>query len=112
MQVIEQVKGEFRALGFGVTLSKVTINRYVRINMIGTFPLLRGYEGYIPPHVFKFLVLAAESFMQINQVNSVIVPRQKIIMRVKELWGVTSERKPKTSIFDRVMSYEVDERLS
>ena len=57
----------------------------------------------IPPHVFKLLVLAAESFMQINGVNSVIVPRQKIIMRVNELCSITSEGKPKTSIFDRVM---------
>ena len=36
-QVIEQVEGEFRVRGFGVTLSKVTINLYVRKNMIGTF---------------------------------------------------------------------------
>ena len=83
--MIEQVEGEFRAHGFGVTLSKVTINRYMRINMIGTFPLVWGYEGLILPHVFKLLVLAAKSFMQINQ------------------FGVTSERKPKTGIFDRVM---------
>ena len=40
-QVIEQVEGDFRARGFGVTLNKVPINhRYVRINMIGTFPLV------------------------------------------------------------------------
>ncbi len=57
----------------------------------------------IPPHIFKLLVLAAESFMQINDVNSVIVPRQKIIMRVNELCSITSERNPKRSIFDRVM---------
>ena len=36
-QVIEQVEGEFRACGFGDTLSKVTINLYVCKNMIGTF---------------------------------------------------------------------------
>jgi len=41
--------------------------------------------------------------MQINGVNSVIVPRQKIIMRVNELCSITSEGKPKTSIFDKVM---------
>jgi hypothetical protein len=39
--------------------------------MIGTFPLVRGYKGLILPHIFKLLVLAAESFMQINGVNSV-----------------------------------------
>ncbi len=44
----------------------------------------------LPLHVFKLLVLAAESFMQINQLNSVVVPQQKIIMRVNELCGVIS----------------------
>ncbi len=44
----------------------------------------------LPLHVFKLLVLAAESFVQINQVNCVVVPQQKIIMRVNELCGVTS----------------------
>ncbi len=39
----------------------------------------------LPLYVFKLLMLAAESFMQINQVNSVIVPQQKISMRVNEL---------------------------
>ena len=102
--MIKQVEGEFRAPGFGIILSKATINQYVHINcMIGTLPLVRGYEGLIPSHTFKLLVLAAESFMQINQVNSVIVPWQKIIMRVNELCGVIFERKPKTSIIDRVM---------
>jgi len=41
--------------------------------------------------------------MLINGVNSVIVPRQKIIMRVNKLCSITSEGKPKTSSFDRVM---------
>ena len=36
MQVIVQVEGEFRARGFKVVLSKPTINRYIRDNMIGT----------------------------------------------------------------------------
>ncbi len=44
----------------------------------------------LPLHIFKLLVLAAESFMQINQVNSVVVPQQKIIMRVNELCSMTS----------------------
>jgi hypothetical protein len=46
--------------------------------------------GLLPLHVFKLLMLAAESFMQINQVNIVIIPRQKISMRVNELCGMTS----------------------
>jgi hypothetical protein len=44
-EVIEQIEGEFRARGFPVMLSKPTINQYVALNMIGTFPLARGYEG-------------------------------------------------------------------
>jgi hypothetical protein len=72
-QVINQVEGEFTAHGFGVTLSTTTINKYVRLNMTGMFPLIQGYKGLQPLHVFKLLVLAAKSFMQINQVNSIIV---------------------------------------
>jgi hypothetical protein len=44
-EVIAQVEGEFRARGFPVTMSKPTINRFVVLNMIGTFPLAWGYEG-------------------------------------------------------------------
>ena len=49
-QVIAQVEGEFRAQGYGVTLSKNTINRYVALGMLGTFPLvsrphIRGYDA-------------------------------------------------------------------
>ena len=52
-EVIEQVEGEFRARGFPVTLSKPTINQYVALNMIGTFPLVRGYEGVMPHAAFE-----------------------------------------------------------
>ena len=34
VQVIAQVKGEFRVRGYGVTPSKNTINRYVQLGMI------------------------------------------------------------------------------
>jgi hypothetical protein len=52
-EVIEQVEGEFRARGFPVMLSKLTINQYVVLNMIGTFPLARGYEGAMPHAAFE-----------------------------------------------------------
>jgi hypothetical protein len=35
-------------------------------------------------------MLAAESFMQINQVSSVVIPQQKISMRENELCSMTS----------------------
>ena len=72
VQVIAQVEREFRARGHGVTLSKNTINRYVQLGMVGTFPLSRGYEGTMPRHAFDLLVLAAESYIQIRNVNSVV----------------------------------------
>ncbi len=50
--VIEQVEWEFRARGFPVMLSKPTINQYVALNMIGMFPLARGYEGAMPHAAF------------------------------------------------------------
>ncbi len=63
--MIEQVEWEFRARGFPVMLSKPTINRYVALNTIGTFPLAQGYEGVMPHAAFELLVLAAESFIKI-----------------------------------------------
>jgi hypothetical protein len=69
-EVIEQVEWEFRARGFPVMLSKPTINRYVALNMIGMFPLTRGYEGAMPHAAFELLVLATKSFIKIKQVNS------------------------------------------
>jgi hypothetical protein len=55
-----KVEGEFRARGFEVSLSKTTVNRYVRNDMIGSAPLTRGYKGIIPKAAFKLLVLAVE----------------------------------------------------
>ncbi len=72
VQVIAQVKGEFRARGYGVTLSKNTINRYVALNMIGTFPLASGYKGMMTKHAFELLVLAVETYIQISNVNTVL----------------------------------------
>ncbi len=63
-EVILQAEGEFRAWGFPVTMSKPTINRYVALNMIGTFPLARGYEGAMPHAAFELLVIATESFIR------------------------------------------------
>jgi hypothetical protein len=71
VQVIVQVQGEFRARGYGVTLSKNTINRYVALDMIGTFPLACGYKGMMTKHAFELPVLAVESYIQISNVNAV-----------------------------------------
>ena len=73
IQVIAQVEGELRARSYGVTLSKNTINRYVQLGMVRTFPLARGYEGTMPRHAFDLLVLAVESYIQISNVNSIVI---------------------------------------
>jgi hypothetical protein len=68
-EVIAQVEGELRARGFPVTMSKPTINQYLTLNMICTFPLARGYEGAMPHAAFELLVIAAEFFIKIKGVN-------------------------------------------
>jgi hypothetical protein len=103
-QVIAQVKGEFRARGHGATLNKNTINRYVQLGMVGTFPLARGYEGTMPGHAFDLLVLAVESFIQINSVNSVVREQKEIMMIANMCCGVPPVKcSTKHSVFDRVM---------
>ena len=72
-QVIAQVKGEFRARGHGTMLNKNTINQYVQLGMVRTFPLARGYEGTMPRHAFDLLVLVVESYIQINNINSIVI---------------------------------------
>ncbi len=72
VQVIAQVEGEFRARGYGVALSKNTINWYIALNMIVMFPLARGYKGMMPKHAFELLVLTVESYIQISNVSAVL----------------------------------------
>ena len=50
--------------------------------MLGTFPLVRGYEGMMPKHAFELLVLAVESFVQISNVNSINAKRSTLMMAV------------------------------
>jgi len=103
-QVMAQVEGEFRARGHGATLNKYMINRYVQLGMVGTFPLARGYEGTMLGHAFNLLVLAVESFIQINSFNSVVREQKEIIMIVNMCCGVPpAECSMKHSIFGHVM---------
>jgi hypothetical protein len=104
VQVIAQVEGEFRARGYGVTLSKNTINRYVALGMLGMFPLVRGYKGMMPKHAFELLVLAVESFVQISNVNSIDAKRSKLMMAGNMCCGVApAECRAKHSLYDQVI---------
>jgi len=104
VQVIAQVKGEFRAQGYGMTLSKNTINRYVALGMVGMFPLARGYKGTMPRHAFDLLVLAVELYIQVCQVNSIVAEWLQLMMAVNTCCGVASaECRTKHSVYDRVM---------
>ena len=87
-QVIAQVKGELRARGYGVILSKNTINRYVALGMLGTFPIVRGYKGMMPKNSFELLVLKVESFVQISNVNSINAKWLTLMMAVNTCCGV------------------------
>ncbi len=71
--MIKQVKGEFRVHGYCINLHKNTVNWYVANEKIGTFPLTWGNEGTMLQHAFNLLVIEVESFIQINQVNNVVV---------------------------------------
>ncbi len=103
-EVIEQVEWEFRARSFPVTLSKPTINQYITLNMIGTFPLARRNEGAMPHAAFELLMLAAESFIKLKQVNSEHIKRQMLMIMFNELCGVTSsEKRVKETMFERVI---------
>ena len=58
----------------------------------------------MPRHAFDLLVLVVESFIQINNVNSVVVEQKQLIMAVNMCCGVPpAECSTKHSIYDRVM---------
>jgi len=102
--VIAQVEGEFKAHGFAVNLTKSTVNRYVWRDMVGTAPLTGGYEGIIPKAVFKLLVLAVESFIQIRQVNCEVIPQKQLLVVVNKLCGIgSSGNHIKKNMLERVM---------
>jgi hypothetical protein len=86
-------------------MSKPTINQYVALNMIGTFPLARGYEGAMPRAAFELLVIAAESFIMIKGVNKDHIERNTLMIMFNELCGVTSlkGRVKENLFFERVM---------
>ncbi len=103
-QVIAHVEGEFSARGYGVTLSKNTINRYVALGMVGMFPLARRYEGTMPRHAFELLVLAVESYVQICKVNSIDAKQLTLMMAVNTCCGVApAECRTTHSVYDQVM---------
>jgi hypothetical protein len=103
--VIAQVKGEFKERGFTVRLTKPTINRQVAAGKVGEVPPPKGYEGMIPLHVFKLLVVAVESFIQINQANCVVLEGNNVIRAVNDCCGVSSagSEELKKSLFLCVM---------
>jgi len=101
--IITKVEGEFRARGFEVLLSKATVNRYVRNEMIGSAPLARGYEGIIPKAAFKLLVLAIEWYIQIKQLNCEVIVWKQLLVVVNKMCGIASIDRIKENMLDRVM---------
>ncbi len=100
-QVIAKVEANFRARGFKVVLSKLTINRYIHEDMIGTKPLSWGYKGLLPRHTYDLLFLAEESFLQINQVKSMVIEPNQIVRLINDCCGVEGS-KLKSNLFEQV----------
>ena len=61
--------------------------------MIGTFPLARGCKELMLHAAFELLVLATESFIKIEQVNSEVIERQQLKIMFNELCGVNDSGK-------------------
>ena len=101
--VITQVEGEFKVHGFAVKLAKSTDNRYIHNDMVRTAPLARGYEGIITKAVFKLLVLAVESFIQIKQVNCEVIVRKQLLVVVNKLCDIASGDRIKENMLERVI---------
>ena len=102
--VIPQVKGEFKARGFAVSLAKSTVNRYIQnVDMVGSAPLASGYEGIIPKAIFKLLVLAVESFIKIKQVNCEVIVQKQLLVAVNKLCGIASGDRIKENMLERVL---------
>jgi hypothetical protein len=59
----------------------------------------------MPAHAFNLLVLAVESFMQINKVNCIVLKWQGIIRAINKCCGivVAADGELKLSLFLRVM---------
>jgi hypothetical protein len=55
---------------YGTTLARRTVADYVNKGMIGMSPVKKGKSFCIPPDVFQMLLIAYESFIRINQLNS------------------------------------------
>jgi hypothetical protein len=73
--------------------------------MIWMMPPPRGIVGSMPAHAFNLLILAVESFIQINQVNCIVLEQQGIICAINECCGivVAADGGLKLSLFLRVM---------
>ena len=85
-------------------MSKPTINRNVALNMIGTFPLARGYEGVMPHAAFELLLIATKSFIKIKGVNKDHIERNMLMIMFNKLCGMTSSKgRVKENMFERVM---------
>jgi hypothetical protein len=60
--------------------------------MIGTMPLSQVIGEMIPWHTFNLLVLAVKYFLQISQVNSVMVDWNQFVRLVNECCRVNDSK--------------------
>jgi hypothetical protein len=101
--ICDQVEKEFQARKTKVTLSANTINRYVRVGDIGVGAKRRGYEGRLSKEAFQCLVLAFESFIQINQVNTNTFSNKQLMIIVNKVCDITSDKRIKETMLQRLL---------
>ena len=100
---VVQVEREFKVSGFAVLLRSKTVNCYVRNDMAGSAPLLRGYKGIMPKAVFKLLVLAVESFIQIKQMHCEAIVRKQLVVVANELCAIVSGNRIKENMLEQML---------
>jgi hypothetical protein len=81
-------------------LTKLTVNRYNRSNIIGSAPLVRGYEGIILKAVFKLLVLAVKLFIHTKQVNCKVIVQKQLLVVVNKMCGIKSVNQIKENMLE------------
>jgi hypothetical protein len=104
--ICDQVENEFKARKTKITLSLSanTINRYVREGDISVGAKRRGYDGRLSKEAFHYLVLAFESYIQLNQVNTTTFSNKQLKITVNKVCNISSEKRIKETMLQRFLN--------
>jgi hypothetical protein len=104
--ICDHVENKFKARKTKITLSTNTINRYVREGDIGVGAKRRGYEGILSKEAFHYLVLAFESYIQINQVNTTTFSNKQLMITVNKVCNISSEKRIGNNVAETSQRYK------